>query len=299
MRFLQNAVLAALKRVQAFLDEYAAVLAALVDLTAARKRLDDVVASFSDHAYQQDAGNRGAKGETAKQRQLRLSLRSQQMDPIALIARKNLRSTPEFAALQMPKSSVVGEGFIASARAMADAATVHKDTFVEHGLPATFLDDFKAAITKLDSSITDREASFNRRLAATKGLDTKEKQGRLVLNVLDSLVEPALANNDALLRGWEGARKIRRRPGPTTPVPATPAPTTPTGGTPSTPSTSGTPAASTPTTASSAPASTAPASTVPASNAPASTTTSTAEAPVTPTASAASTTSTTPPVAAA
>jgi hypothetical protein len=35
MRFLQNAVLAAVKRVQLFLDEYAALLAALVDLTMA------------------------------------------------------------------------------------------------------------------------------------------------------------------------------------------------------------------------------------------------------------------------
>ena len=38
MRFLQNAVLAALKRVQRFLDDNVAVLAAIVDLTAARKR---------------------------------------------------------------------------------------------------------------------------------------------------------------------------------------------------------------------------------------------------------------------
>jgi hypothetical protein len=51
MKSLQNAVLAALKRVQLFLDEYAAVLAAIVDLTAARKRLDTVAASFTDHAY--------------------------------------------------------------------------------------------------------------------------------------------------------------------------------------------------------------------------------------------------------
>lgn len=82
--------------VQFFLDEYAAVLAALVDLTAARKRLDGVVASFTDHAYSQDAGDRGAKGETAKQRQLRVNLRGQQMAPIALIARISAppRSSP-------------------------------------------------------------------------------------------------------------------------------------------------------------------------------------------------------------
>jgi hypothetical protein len=240
MRFLQNAVLAALKRVQLFLDDNAAILAAIVDLTAARKRLDAVVASFTDHAYDQDASDRGAKGETAKQRQLRVKLRGERMAPIALIARKNLRTTPEFAALQMPKPTVSGEAFIASGKAMADAATIHKDTFIEHGLPSAFLDDFKAAITNLDSSISDRAQNYNRRLSATKGLDEREKQGRLVLSVLDSLLEPALVGNDALTRGWEGARLVRRRPGPTAAAPAasdptgagaspaTPAPATPT-----------------------------------------------------------------------
>ena len=274
MRFLQNAVLAALKRVQLFLDDNAAVLAAIVDLTAARKRLDAVVASFTSHAYDQDASDRGAKGETAKQRQLRVKLRGQRMAPIALIARKNLRTTPEFAALQMPKPTVSGEAFIASGKAMADAATIHKDTFIEHGLPSTFLDDFKAAITSLDSSISDREQNYNRRLAATKGLDEREKQGRLVLSVLDSLLEPALVDNDALTRGWQGARLIRRRTGPTAAAPA--APTTPT--TPTTPG----------------------AGASPVTPAPATPTTTTTPTQTTPTeTTSAETTSTTPPVAAA
>jgi len=250
MRFLQNAVLAALKRVQLFLDEYAAILAVLVDLTAARKRLDAVVASFSDHAYNQDANDRGVKGDTAKQHQLRVKLRGERMDPIALIARKNLRTTPEFAALQMPKPRVRGEAFIASANAMADAAAIHKDTFIAHGMPSAFLDDLKTAITTLESSMSEREQNYNRRLAATKGLDAQEKQGRLVLSVLDKLLQPALVDNDALKRGWEGARQIRRRPGPSATAsdaaatagagatPATPALITPiTSTTPTTPDT--------------------------------------------------------------
>lgn len=51
MKFLQNAVLAALKRVQLFLDEVHRQTHRTVDLTA-RKRLDAVVASFGDHAYE-------------------------------------------------------------------------------------------------------------------------------------------------------------------------------------------------------------------------------------------------------
>ena len=36
-------------------------------------------------------------------------------------------------------------------------------------------DNFKAAITKLDSAIEDRQQNYNRRLSATKGLAAMEK----------------------------------------------------------------------------------------------------------------------------
>jgi hypothetical protein len=227
MRALQNAVLEALRRVQRFFEEYAAVLTGLIDLTVARKRLDDVVSSFTDHAFDQDANDRGAKGETARQRDVRIKLRAERMNAIAFIARRNLRSTPQFAALQLPKPTVHGQAFLASAKAMAAAATIHKDTLIAHGLPSTFLDDFTAAITTLDNSMGDREQNHNRRLAATKGLDAEEKQGRLVLSVLDRLLKPALADNDALLRAWQGARHIRRRTGPATAASAGPKTTGP------------------------------------------------------------------------
>jgi hypothetical protein len=226
----------------------AAVLAAIVDLTAARKRLDAVVASFSDHAYNQDANDRGVKGETAKQHQLRVKLRGERMQPIALIARKNLRTTPEFAALEMPKPRVRGEALIFSANAMADAAAIHKDTFIEHGLPPAFLDHLKAAITMLESSMSDREQNYSKRLSATEGLEAEEKQGRLVLSVLDKLLQPALLDNDASKRGWEGARQIRRRPGPTTGAADAPA-TTEAGASPVTPAFTTSTAPTAPTTA--------------------------------------------------
>lgn len=224
MRHTEDAVLEALQRAGPFLDENAALLTG-VDLTAARQRLDAVVASFTTHAVDQDVGVRGSKGETAKQHQLRVKLRQEQMEPIALIARRNLRNTPEFAALQMPKPTVKGQAFLASASGMADAATIHHDTFVVHGLPTTFLDDLKTAIGKLAASLTDREKSRTRRAGATKGLAVEEQNGRIVLSVLDALMQQALVNNPSLLRAWQTARLIRRRTGATptatpTPVPA-------------------------------------------------------------------------------
>jgi hypothetical protein len=228
MKSQQNAVLDALQRAQRFLDEHTGLLTAGVDLAAARKRLDDVTSSLTGHAFDQDAGNRAAKGETAKQRQLRLKLRSQLMEPIAVIARRNLRTVPEFHALQMPKPAVHGPAFLASARGMADAATIHHDTLVAHGLPTTFLDDLNAGIAKLEGSLSDREKSRTRRIGATKGLDLQEKQGRTVLSVLDALVEQGAGDNESLLRAWQSARLIRRRTGVTSATPATPAaPATP------------------------------------------------------------------------
>jgi hypothetical protein len=77
----QDAVQAALLRARRFTTENAAQLTSTVDLTVARQRLDVVIASFTTHAVDQDANNRSAKGETEKQRQLRLKLRTEQMQP--------------------------------------------------------------------------------------------------------------------------------------------------------------------------------------------------------------------------
>ncbi len=209
---IQDALSNALSGAQGFLDENEAQLAG-VDFTAARKRLDEVAASLSSHAFDQDVGDRGALAETAKQRQFRDKLRQEQMEPIALIARRNLRTAPEFTALQMPKPSTRGPAFLASGSGMADAATIHKDTLIAHGLPATFLDDFKAAIAKLSESLTVRQKNVSQRVKATEGLSVEEKKGRTVLRVLDALVKQAVGDNAALLRQWKSARLIRRRPG--------------------------------------------------------------------------------------
>jgi hypothetical protein len=131
----QNAVLSAAKRAQGFLDENVAALAGL-DFTTARKRLADIVASFTTHAVAQDANDRDTQGETAKQQQLRLQLSTDVMRPIAEIARRNLRTTPEFKALRMPHG-VVGPAFLASAKGMAEAAALAPTTMPSSTTPVT------------------------------------------------------------------------------------------------------------------------------------------------------------------
>jgi hypothetical protein len=96
---------------------------------------------------------------------------------------------------------------------MAAAAAIHKDTLIERGLPADFLDQFHNSLTELEASVSDWEKSRTRRIGATKGLAAQEKEARSVLKVLDSLMNRALRGNDVLLGAWAGARAIHRRPG--------------------------------------------------------------------------------------
>ena len=210
MRSQQNFVQAALLRSQRFLTDNATRLSNTVDLTVARQRLDAVIASFSTHAITQDASNRSAKGETEKQHQLRVKLRTEGMQPIADVARRNLKTVPEFKELHMPRRSAKGGAFIASAQAMLDAASIHKDALLERGLPADFLEHFEDSLTKLQTSMSDRDKHKDDRKGATKGLAVQEQEGRNALQVLDASVRRALSGNAALLGTWQSARSIQR-----------------------------------------------------------------------------------------
>lgn len=215
MKHRENAVFEAAVRAQSFLADLVAILAEeyQTDLARLRQRLDEVVARLGGCGVEQDAGHRGMLGETARQRELRLDLVKEWLKPIAVIARRKLRHLPEFSALELPKS-VVGPAFIASARAMVAAAASHRETLVAYGMPENYEEEIGKAIDELVASHSNREHNRGRRVGATKGLEEETKEARTVLAVLDARMRRWLRGNEPLQRGWEGARRIRRRPGP-------------------------------------------------------------------------------------
>jgi hypothetical protein len=221
MKTRQDSVLAALQRAKPFIDDNFDQLSSAVDFTGARKRLDDIVVSFTAQAFDQNVNDRRVRAEVLKQRQLRDKLRTEQMRPIAEIARRNLRNVPEFKALLMPRQTSNGPAFIASANGMLNAATIHKDTLIERGLPADFLEQFQSAVAKLEASVSERQKSRTRRMGATKALIVEEQDGRSLLKVLDALVRRALQGNEALLGTWDGVRAIPQPRGATTTPPST------------------------------------------------------------------------------
>ena len=211
MRYQQNAVFVSLRRAQQFLEANSTVLSG-VNPTA-RKELDGLIAELTILSIAQDSGARGSKGETSRQHALRLALRGNHMAPIAEVARYKLQSVPEFAALTLPPANISAQSIVASAVAMADAATPHAETFTDSGLSPTFLDDLRTAAAAVSDSIVDRSHHQGRRNGATAGLAATEKRGRAMLRVLNALILAQIGESAQLRREWATARAVQQKPG--------------------------------------------------------------------------------------
>ena len=210
MRYQEADVLETLRRMQLFLDDNDSTLGA-VNRSTARKRLDETTALIAAHAVAQIGGRRTAQGETAKQRVLRSALRYEYMRPIAIIAYQRLREQPDFKLLRLPPWKVRGQGLIAAARDMANAAEKNVELFMEEGLDPEFVAELRAAVDRLEQSVDARGQGRVQRAGATAGLKSETKRARARIRLLDSLVRPKLRTNDVLLREWQVAIHIPRR----------------------------------------------------------------------------------------
>ena len=231
-----------LRRVQQFLDEFAAKLFG-VNAPTARKALDQVVEDMRSNEAAQTSNTLNAKSQTAAQKALRAKLVTDHMRPVALIAAAHLRDVPEFKALQVPKLSVKAAVLVQDANAMAEAARPYQDVFVGNGRPATFIDDLVAAAEAVRASIDARGKSIATRAAARDGLKSTATQAHAVLRFLDAQVKSAAAGDAKILAAWNSAKRIGK--GKVVPIEATLPPSTisPTPTSTPAPSTSPAPAA--------------------------------------------------------
>jgi hypothetical protein len=211
------AVLSTLTRVQRFLDANGDALGS-INQSGSRQILDDVVTTLASHAVNQTSSKRIGAAQVAKERVLRNALKLNQMRPIATIAAAQLRQVPEFTALKMPPATSTSRALIAWAGAMSDAASVYDNTFIAAGLPADFITRLHDAANALNDAIANRGATKTAQSGATAGLSAETARGRQAVKVLDSLVEPQIAGNIALLAQWKAAKRIG---GKTVPVSGT------------------------------------------------------------------------------
>ena len=205
------------RRVQAFLDANDSLFGS-INKSSIRSELDTVVTELGAAAGDQAGGLVNARGETAKQRTLRLALRLNHMQPIASVAKLKLRTVPNFESLTMPSVNVRVAGLIAHALGMADAAQPYVQVFIDAGLPSDFLTTLTAAAAAVQASVDTRAKSLGKRANATGSLKELARRARTVYKALNDFVVPILSADVAhsgLLAEWRTTRRITLRPGPT------------------------------------------------------------------------------------
>jgi len=213
-----------LRRVQQFMDLFAAELT-LVNATAARKELDELVEEMGLHESTQATSTLNAKGQTAVKAVLRKDLVKHHMRPVATIAAAHLRDVPSFKALRLPPKDVKMAVLVEDAIAMAEAARAYQQVFVENGCPEHFADALVAAAMAVRASIDTRAQYIASKAGARGGLKATASRAHLVLRLLDAQVQSALVDDPTTLATWKSAKRIGK--GKVVPIEETaPVPTT-------------------------------------------------------------------------
>lgn len=100
---------------------------------------------------------------------------------------------------------------LASANAIAKIGDEHKDVLVQHGLPATFVDDLRALAATLRVAVDERRLAKTRRVGATKAIADELKTGRLVVQALDIVITRALRSQPGLFAEWKNAKRVTNK----------------------------------------------------------------------------------------
>jgi hypothetical protein len=200
-----------LRRVRQYLNDFSATLA-IVNATAARKELDELVKQMGINEALQATSTLSARSQTATQAALRRDLWIHHMRPVATIAAAHLRDVPGFAALRMPRFNAKLAVVVQQAIAMAEAAQAHRQVFVENGRSENFADELVAAASVIRGATDARSGSIAARAGARDGIKATASRAHVILTLLDAQVRSVLIDDPKTLAGWNSAKRVGRGP---------------------------------------------------------------------------------------
>ena len=218
MKLIHSNTLDALRRVQGFLAAQATALGSIIP-AALLARLDAVVATLTGFQTEQNTADGTAHGEAVNQAALRKAFVTQFMKPIAHVAKNALKTSPDYPVLSVASAKLRKGDFLGAAQALADAAARNEAVFTSRGMPADFLTSLHEAIATMTASKLAQDRAVARRSAATQGIADTDKDAKEVLDLLNGVIEPALAKNAPLLTDWKSSKRISPAP---TPLPSQP-----------------------------------------------------------------------------
>ena len=214
MKQREMARLDALQRVQAFFSIDAPELAR-VRASASKAELDQTIAVLRGLAADQSAAVVESTSRTRLKDELRERLRQEYLRPIAAIRAENVYRTPELPEFRLPPKNLSDGEFVAMATAMGDAAERHPALLAREGLPADFVAQLRAALAALSSAMVGRSMAAVGRTGATVGIRVELSRARVLVNVLDALMQQQVRGRPELLEAWNDAKRVKAKRGRT------------------------------------------------------------------------------------
>jgi hypothetical protein len=212
MKVQQGRALQAFRRVQAWFAEHPEVLAnsgsskdALAkQLQALGQVVDSMTAGATEQTTQKSQATLAAKDEKA----LRADVRSLHLRSIVNVAGALRGKVPGMGVFKLPSPGIRSENLLHAAQAVRTTADVYKDVFVEHGLPADFLDQLDAATSALKESVDARGIARSRITGASSTLASERSLGQQIVTMIDASLAHALKSESALLASWRQAKRV-------------------------------------------------------------------------------------------
>lgn len=99
---------------------------------------------------------------------------------------------------------------IAAARVNADDAEEYKQTFIDYGLEATFINDLRAKADAAEQALNAAEASTGEKVGATGTLEQLVKETNAIVESTDPIVRRVYRNNPTKLAAWTFASHVER-----------------------------------------------------------------------------------------
>jgi hypothetical protein len=179
----------------------AAALGSQVD--ALKQMVASMTARATEQTTQASQATLAAKDEAAQ----RKDVRSLHLGAIVKVAGALRGKVPGMGVFKMPAPRLASETLLHAADAVRTTAAIYKDVFVEHGLPADFLEQLDTATAALKSSVDARGVAQSRRAGASTGLAGDLALGRQIVTMIDASLTHALKSDSATLASWRQAKR--------------------------------------------------------------------------------------------
>jgi hypothetical protein len=157
---------------------------------------------------QGDTASRGAAGERKlAKRQLRAALSA-----LSLVS-KSLDKTlyPDVAEhLKMSNHRKTYQGTLTFGRAAVAIVEPMKQVFIDHGSPATVVEDLEGLITALEAAGNRKTSGLDSRIGKTAALKAEARKGMLLVRTLDGIFSQLYKNNVELYAAWKAAKRLQQ-----------------------------------------------------------------------------------------